>query len=177
MSDITQRKMQAEADANTHIGDKDFKHTSAYKIIADGIDPEVTSQITLNSGQAVHQQLLRRAKAKALGMNLSYDSSGLGAGLYRREAFDSYDQEKRDRLLGKTDSVEERKKKKRKAQHHHGYQDDDDEEQKGYKSPYQPDKKSEDGNNANNNTSINLTEKARERFGSTEKPTRYNPYA
>ena len=39
MSDIVRRQMQAETDANGEIRAKDFKHTSAYRIVAEGIDP------------------------------------------------------------------------------------------------------------------------------------------
>ena len=97
MSDIVRRQMQAETEANGEIRAKDFKHTSAYRIVAEGIDPEVSIQTKLSSGEAIQQQLIKRAKAQSMGINLSYETSNLANGSYRNEAFDSYNKEKRDR--------------------------------------------------------------------------------
>ena len=99
MSDIVRRQMQAETEANGEVRDKDFKHTSAYRIVAEGIDPEVSIQTKLSSGEAIRQQLIKRAKAQSMGINLSYETSNLANGSYRNEAFDSYNKEKRDILL------------------------------------------------------------------------------
>lgn len=172
MSDIVKRQMQAETEANGEIRAKDFKHTSAYRIVAEGIDPEVSIQTKLSSGEAIRQQLIKRAKAQSMGINLSYETSNLANGSYRNEAFDSYNKEKRDILLGK-------RKKKHSTKRYSRDSNNSNQDNTLYKSPYKKDSDSKQKNdNSSNNQSLNFRNQARERFGSApDSKPKYNPFA
>ena len=113
MSDIVSRRMQSEEDANDDIAAKDFQHTSAYKTLyADQQPgPEVLEN---NSGDAIREALLRRAKAKEMGLdNLGFSSSRIAQGGYRDEAFDSSDGENRKSILGTADARKKRDQEKK----------------------------------------------------------------
>lgn len=166
MGDITQRRMQAESDANGEIKAKDFRHTAAYRIVAEGIDPEVTPQLTMQSGKAIREALLRRAKAKELGLDLSYQSSKIGKVGYKHDSFHSSNKERRQEELGTAEASRKRYNKK-------------DESADTPRSNYRKDTTA--SNTVAETPSVSLRDQARERFGSSpntgSRPVRYNPFA
>ena len=96
----------------------------------------------------------------------------LANGSYRNEAFDSYNKEKRDILLGK-------RKKKRSTKRYSRDSNNSNQDNTSYKSHYKKDSDSKQKNdNSSNNQSLNFRNQARERFGSApnSKP-KYNPFA
>ena len=108
MSDLTRRKIQAETDANLDIQAKDFQHTNAYRILAG--DSSGMAGDTSTSGEMLRRQLMRRAEAKKMGLDLSYERSNLGSNLPGREEFLANQRNKRkqkiERRLRKRESVE-----------------------------------------------------------------------
>jgi hypothetical protein len=96
---ITNRMMQAEESANDDIAAKSYQHTSAYKLISD--EGQAAAEAQALSGQAIHDVLLRRAKAKELGLDsFAYSQSKLSQGAYRDSAFNEGDEEARKSALG-----------------------------------------------------------------------------
>lgn len=166
MGDITQRRMQAESDANGEIQAKDFRHTAAYRIVAEGLDPAVTPQMTIQSGKAIREALLRRAKAKELGLDLSYQSSKIGNVGYKHDSFYASDKERRQEELGTAEASRKRYSKK---------DDDTDTPRSSYRREATP------GDTTTETPPVSLRDQARERFGSSpstgSKPVRYNPFA
>lgn len=113
MSDITARRMQAEADANDDISAKSYQHTSAYQILHSD-DPTVNKSLEMQSGNAIREALLRRAKAKEMGLHkLSFESSQIGQGSYRTESFERADSEGRKSMLGVAGAKKRREQAKR----------------------------------------------------------------
>ncbi|NLA43137.1 hypothetical protein GX865_03225 [Candidatus Saccharibacteria bacterium] len=116
MPDITVRRMQAEAEANDDISAKDYQHTSAYQILHND-NPTDNKNLELASGSAIKEALLRRAKAKEMGLdNLSFEKSQIGRGNYKESAFENSDDESRKTMLGTADrklSVREKERRDR----------------------------------------------------------------
>lgn len=168
--------MQAEADANDDIKAKDFKHTAAYQIVANGIDPAVTP--SLPSGSALRKALLRRARAKELGLDLSYQSSGIGSGdSYQKDAFKSWEYNRRQKK-----EAEAAEQDTSKGASYSGKSDSD----KGSQSPYRRDAAAGKGGDTTQGQiperPTPFSQQARERFGGKTPPPstaapRYNPYA
>lgn len=109
---ITKRLMQAQEDANDDLAAKSYKHTSAYQLINSGNPANPTTQPT--SGSAIRRALLRRAKAKELGLDkMKYDTSRIAKGAYQSDTFDQADSENRKSILGTADVKKHQEKTKR----------------------------------------------------------------
>ena len=91
--------MQAEEDANDDIAAKSYQHTSAYRMISD--EGQALAEAQALSGAAIHEALLKRAKAKELGLDsLAYNNSKLSQGMYREHSFNGADDDTRKTALG-----------------------------------------------------------------------------
>lgn len=125
VKDIIARRMQAEADAND---DKTAKHLtqSSGQQVQQGADqpsaddllfPQAENAPVLEqtSGDAIREALLRRAKAKQMGMDekLNFASSKIGSGGYRKATFEQADDEGRKSILGTANAKRKREKEKR----------------------------------------------------------------
>lgn len=105
--------MQAEEDANADIAAKSYLHTSAYQLIHSG-SPSPPQNTQPTSGSAIRQALLRRAKAKELGLDkIDYSTSKISTGQYQYETFEGTDGEARKSLLGTADTKERKHKRHR----------------------------------------------------------------
>lgn len=94
---LDQRMMDAEADANKFISEKDYQHTAAYARLA-GTGERAVGAV---NGVSLHDQLMKRAQVKQAMQNDGYQSSLLGANGFRQQKFNEADEETRKRMLSK----------------------------------------------------------------------------
>ena len=114
---ITRRMMQAEEEANADIAAKSYQHTAAYQQISD--DTQSIGSTQPLSGDAIRSALLRRARAKELGLDaLGYNSSNLSQGLYRTNSFEEGDDHARKTALGVAGAKKRREHDRHKRSSH-----------------------------------------------------------
>ena len=122
MKDIIARQMQAHQEANDDATARNISANSAHSILFTEQTPApIQTSLDQNSGKAIHEQLLRRAKAKKLtdelDVRLDFKRSGIGGGNYKDEAFKQADDDGKKTILGtidaKTDPKTKREKDKR----------------------------------------------------------------
>lgn len=136
MADITRRMMDAHANANDDATARQLNQSSAQQVerarnqangdagesaqpsaydILFSETPAPNALLEQTSGDAIRKSLLRRAKAKQMGVDekLKFNNSKLANGSYRDEAFNAADDEGRKSALGTADAKKSREKEKR----------------------------------------------------------------
>jgi hypothetical protein len=99
MSDLTQRMMDAEAEANKHISEKQYQHTASYAKLTGADVPRVID--TNANGKSIHDQLVKRAHIKESMAAADYRNSMLGTNSFRQTAFIEGDEKTRKDFLAK----------------------------------------------------------------------------
>ncbi len=142
MADLTRRMMDAHANANDDATARQLNQSSAQQVerarnqangdagesaqpsaydILFSETPAPNALLEQTSAVAIRESLLRRAKAKQMGIDekLKFNNSKLANGSYRAEAFNSSDDEGRKSVLGTADTkkVRERTREKEKREH------------------------------------------------------------